>query len=780
MGLVPGALAAPELPPVGAPPAPAPAEAPPAPVAPEAPPAAPDPGPAAAETVPAPSGAEAEPVRSRRRFRESVPELAPAPSPASAAPAPPASAPPPAEPVVAVGDPGVAVLTLGHGFGEREELTLWGDRPGATLAFGVPVTWSVTGPAELRLALRRSAVLDPSLSSLTVLLNGAPLATIRLDAPPDAISTHSVWLPPGALQEYNQIELRAIHRTGAKCEDPTDPSLWTAVVAGTAVHIPRRAGGAPDLSTWPAPFVDLRDPDPAAIWLALGASPGPAEAAALTVLAPGLGRMAAYRGLRFRGGSVGLGAAQGPTVLLGVAGQLPDLAAVLGAEALPGPGEGLIVTAALPQAPDVPLLVVTGGDAAGLLAAAATLASPSRAPLLHGRAVRVFEAPPVQLPPAAQAPPPPADGAAVTLASLGATQLTLRGRYPAPVQLPLGLEADALAELDGGVLDLFFSYGAQVDPEASAIEVRLNGVPLRSVGLRSIDGADDGHLRVPLPASLLRPGAPLEVRAVLRPLGAGPCTPGIDEDYLWVRLDPGSTLSAPHSATSAVPTLSGLQHGGWPFLGKAERPVEVRLPKDASPAAWAAGAQVLAWVARSSRADAPALALLPSGVPAGATPAHQVLLGDPSAHPTAAGVGEKRLLRFEKGQFAWTGRGSTPLRFAAGGTTFAWMEAVDLGAERMALLLQSADDAGLGALAEALGRPGATAGLRGSVAILTADGGFRAVGAAPTTTWSDAGPVSRARRAAHDAWWSAALVLLGGGLLAVFLVRRLSSRRASA
>ncbi len=777
------AFATPDLPPVGAPPAPTPPPAPVVPPAPvEAPPAdASAPPPAASpEAVAPPAGGDAGGGRSRRRVRvEGGGEAAPVvPPPQTEVPAPevPASAPP-AEAVAAPAVPGVAVLTLGHGLGEREELTLWGDRPGTTLAFGIPVTWSVTGPVELRLALRRSAVLDPSLSSLTVLLNGAPLGTVRLDGPPDAVATHSIWVPRSALQDYNQIELRAIHRTGARCEDPTDPSLWTAVVAGTALHIPRQTGGVPDLALWPAPFIDLRDPDPASLWLSLGASPGAGEAAALTALAPSLGRSAAYRGLLFRGGSTGLAAAEGPTLLLGQASDLPDLPALLQGEALPGPGQGLILMSVLPQSPEVPLVVVTGGDAAGLLAAASALASPARAPLLRGRLVRVDESPPVQVPPSAHPPVIPADGRAVTLAGLGATQLTLRGRYPTPIQLPLSMDADALADLDGGTLDLGFSYSAQVDPEASAIEVRLNGVPLRSVGLRSIDGADDGRLHVPLPASLLRPGAPLEVRAVLRPIGAGPCTPGIDEDYLWVRLEPGSTLAAPHASSIALPTLKGLQHGGWPFLASPERPVEVRLPEGARPSLWAAGAQVLSWVARGSRADAPLVSLLPAGAGSGAPAAQWVLLGDPAAHPGASAVAEKRLLQQEKGVLAWRGRGVASLRVAGAGPV-GWLEAVDLGDGRMALLVQGATDAGLVAVAQALGRPGATVGLRGSVALLTEEGDFRVVGAAPTSTWTDAGPISRVRRAAHDAWWSAALLLLGGGLLTIFLVRRLSARRS--
>lgn len=798
----PTAAQEPSLPPVGAPPPPAeaPTAAPepgtPEPAAPE--PAAPNPAEAGAADGDPPTATPAEapaPPR-RRRARPIDPTAPPGSAPASGAAPPPAgegalaASAPPADPAAAAALPeeaaaaeGAARLALGAGLGDalglQGDLTLWGSRPTARLSFGMPAAWALTADPTLELQLAPSPALQGERSQLSVLLNGSPIGALPLVGE----GLRRLRLPRAALQDFNHIELRAVQRTSERCEDPADPALWTRIGARTAVLVPHQLRPAAlELAAWPAPLVELRAAEPVRLGLALGQAPAApaarqaALAAALSPLGLALGRLAAYRGLEVSGAVAGLDAARGPTLMIGLVEDLPELGAALNGEAPPGPGEGLLALRALPHDPTAPVLLIVGGDAAGLLAAAQAIASPERAALLRGATARVRAAQPGPPPPPLRLRPPPLDGAPVPLSALGVGDQTLRGRYPAPLQVPLLLEADAVPRTAGGELALRYAYGAQVDPEASALEVRIDGLSLRSVGLRAPDGEAEGLLLVPLPYGLLRPGATLELRAALRPIGEAPCEAGIDDNHLWVTIFGASELSVPRDLRAELPDLARMQRGGWPYTGAAARPVQVGLPDAAPLEAWAAGLQLLAAVGRWSTEDRPAARLVTAAEAAGATGpgVQQIWLGGPDENSAAAPLADQLFLSVGP-EGERLGLGQPPaLALAPGAPALDRVEQLALGQGRSALLLAPGGPGGLLRLARALASAEAQPGLQGRAAALDPEGRLRGLGGGPTEVWGGAPPLAAAERLIYDRWWLLLVVLLVGGALSAWMGRRLA------
>jgi hypothetical protein len=357
---------------------------------------------------------------------------------------------------------------------------------------------------------------------------------------------------------------------------------------------------------------------------------------------------------------------------------------------------------------------------------------------------------------------------------------TLRGRYPTPLRVPLQLEADAVPRVDGGELALRFAYGAQVDPVASALEVRIDGLSLRSVGLRAPDGEAEGLLIVELPHSLLRPGATLELRATLRPLGEAPCEAGIDDGHLWVTIFGDSALSVPRDLRAALPDLALLQRDGWPYTGAADRPVLIGLPDAAGHESWAAGLQLLAAVGRWSSAAQPAVRLATAAETATASGPglQQIWLGGPSENSVAASrAGQLFLSTGAEG--ARVGPGLPPtLAVAPGAVPLDSVEQLVLGEGRSALMLAPGGPGGLLRLARALTAPGAQPGLSGRAAALDPDGRLRGLGGTPTETWGGAPPLAAAERAVYDRWWLLLIVLVLGGALSAWLGRRLAGAPA--
>lgn len=163
----------------------------------------------------------------------------------------------------------------------------------ASVAFFVPSNWHIQTDATLTLAFLHSAALRPGLSGLTVHLNGHPVGSVAFATDEGEEREEVIELPmadfrPGA---KNQLTFEVTLCLEDSCEPGDTPLAWLRIRDSSRLHLPHleRNTGLFTLAGPLTPFVSR--PDLADVWLALPASPTPAEAAGAIRLAWLLGNV---------------------------------------------------------------------------------------------------------------------------------------------------------------------------------------------------------------------------------------------------------------------------------------------------------------------------------------------------------------------------------------------------------------------------------------------------------------------------------------------------------
>jgi hypothetical protein len=421
------------------------------------------------------------------------------------------------------------------------------------------------------------------------------------------------------------------------------------------------------------------------------------------------------------------------------------------------------------------VLVVVGADAGGLSKAANAIAAQDRQPALSGAvsivrgAVEGSPAPRTELPRAF----PQADTA--TLAELDIDDQTVRGRYAGGVVVPLRVEGDAIPRPGGGELELHYAYGAQLDTRLSAMEVRLDGITLRSVPLADEAGEPDARVRVRLPEEILTPSSRVEVLFHLFPQQLDVCRWTTDQ-HLWATVLASSTVSLPRDHAADMPDLSRLRHGGWPYTADPAHPVIVGLPASPDADAWAAGVELVASIARISAADRPAvrLALASSATLTG--PEQVVLVGDATVNPAVKALGSDLTVSDEGPVRRLRSDAPAALVEAASTAVADTIEQVAREGGRSALVLRATTSEGLRRLVDTLTDPARAALLSGNVVVVAQDGSLRSLDVAPRTQWGELPLDTRARRLIRREWWIVGAAAIAGAMGTVWLVRRIARR----
>ena len=155
-----------------------------------------------------------------------------------------------------------------------------------------------------------------------------------------------------------------------------------------------------------------------------------------------------------------------------------------------------------------------------------------------------------------------------TLADLGMTDRTIRGFYATPMEIPLKMSGDTKVRIDGARFVVDYGYAANLDTRLSSLEVRLNGVTLRSIPLDDEEGEVKAQLEVELPHELLEPSSELEVVFHLFPAEFDPCS-YIGDRHIWGTVFETSLLELERDYYAMVPDLSLLRHDLWPMAEAA-------------------------------------------------------------------------------------------------------------------------------------------------------------------------------------------------------------------
>ncbi len=582
-------------------------------------------------------------------------QAAPA-EPAPIEPLVPATEPAPAAPVVpaVLAPPGAAtpVQTFIADFDEdlsvRTDMLLEGVDAQGQVVFTVPESWELVEDPVLELDFAHSAALLADRSHLTVTLDGQAVGSVRLDAANANNGKLAVRLPRGLLQPYNHVGLRAAQHYGAQCEDPFDPGLWTRVQKTSRVTMKYRARAVePDLARLPYPLFDATGYGPAALTLVLPPAPSTSTIDALGRIGLALGRYADYRGVALDGVVQTVREAKTHALLVGVWGETPEIRALLG-EVGPRPSQGLVALVPNPADPTRAVLVVTGADADGL--GRAVLAVSDRHRALTGPQARVDFVADGQPPPSRRDPRPSPAVAEFPLAALGIEDRTVRGFYTPIVRVPLVLEGDATLRPGAASALLRYGYAAGLDPRLSAMEVRLDGVAVKSVALDDPDGETAATVRVALPDALVSPSSTIEIAFTLFPKDYDACLYASDA-ALWATVYADSTLTLPRDGVAELPDLGRLRHGLWPFTLEPDGPVVATLPDRPGAADVGAGFLFSAALGRWSDATSPRYQLrAASGLDFDAlADAHVIVLSNGSPHALYDSLARTQALALSRG-----------------------------------------------------------------------------------------------------------------------------------
>ncbi len=362
-------------------------------------------------------------------------------------------------------------------------------------------------------------------SSLTASVNGVPLSTIPLNDGNADRGLLEAAIPPALLGEYNRLGLAASQHSGAPCEDPFEPSLWTAVLADSEIVFDFGTPLAvPQLKDFPRPLVDVLDYRPARVRFVIPPDAAASAYAAAARAAALIGRHLEFKPAELEvasaldldrdGSQVAVGVESGPTRLI-----------------------------ENPRHKGSYLLMLSGA-----------------------------------------LPDPPDRESSSEDSFLLRDPVTVRGMGAAPIRIPLRIAPDEHFVPYEQKVTLEYSYGSQLDPNRSAMEVSLNSTPLRSVPLARAAGSPSERLELVLPHDRMGLDNTLEVRFHLYPANWNACEkPAVD--HLWASLSGNSRFDLPRDRYALLPNLALFRRNGYPFgqertawvLPRNPRPAEIRL-----------------------------------------------------------------------------------------------------------------------------------------------------------------------------------------------------------
>ncbi len=664
-------------------------------------------------------------------------------------------------------------MTLEEGLNLGADIMLQGVTDFDHLDFSTPQRWDLTADPILNLKFDHSAVLIPERSTLTVLVNDSPLATVRLDAATASGGQLSVPIPRSVLQDYNRLQYHVVQHVGPECEDPFDPALWSRVLAKTSITWTYDVRPfATELLDFPYPYFDPTGYGPLEFTLVDPGGLSAGELDALSWLGPAFGRIATYRELEMAAPASTLDGATTHALVVGTPASNPLVAALL-VGALPAAGEGLVRTMVHPFDPRFGILLVAGGDDAGLRKAAIAVASDDRYELLSGVQSSIREVrDPIHRPTVDPSPLAPA-GETFPLTRIGIDDHTVRGFYSAPIEVPLTFEGDTKVRVDAASFTLRYAYGAGLDTRLSSMEVRLNGVALRSQALDDPDGEALTELKVRLPHDLLRPSNKLLVQFHLFPADFDPCRFTTDR-AIWGTVFANSEFSVVRDHFTMLPELALLRHDLWPLnIAAAGQGVTFVLPEETDTASGTAAMLLAAQLGVVTPGNQVDIRMVPaSATVLSANPERDaVLFVESNPNPiwtaltrdgtiTASGDSERLLQR----------TGLELLR-ASVGTRYATIEeaAHPNAPSRSILVVRGSDGAALIDAAAAMARPDVLFQLSGNLAVLTPSGGVNTLAVAEQRQVGTVSVLSRGYSFLKQQW----LLVTFGALLGALVLTRL-------
>ena len=530
---------------------------------------------------------------------------------------------------------------------------------------------------------------------------------------------------------------------------------------------------------FPYPFFDAQGYGP--LQLALGGAQefSQDQLDAWAALSLALGRLAAYRQVEMQPPVVDFMDAETGLVVLGTP-EENQLVRELVDPADLAVGQGYVGVFPNPEHPELPVLVITGGNAAGVRMAAYAVSSQDRYQLLSGPFTIITEMVDPSPPPSLRDPMPVPAGESFTLAELGLGNRTIRGFYASPMQIPLLMTGDAKVRIDGARFVVDYGYAANLDTRLSTLEVRLNGVTLRSIPLDDEQENSRRNLRWNCRMSCLNPVASWKWSFTSSD-EFDPCS-YIGDRHLWGTVFDTSLVELERDYFAMVPDLSLLRHDLWPIAEAADSgDLVVVLSDDPDPMEVTAGIQLIADLGRVSIGDSASVDLVNAGgsVLSDAIDDHVIILKGDSPHSTFESLRSSGHITTVPGLVSQLNRSDQKLFSATVGTPYGSIEQTmhPNNSQRTVMVVQGPDDTGLLSTLGVLRDSSRLLRLSGNAAVISESGHVRSLDVADQVQIGTIPLMSRVQTFLRSSWPILGLGVILAAILLTALIRKWAARR---
>ena len=681
---------------------------------------------------------------------------------------------------------GTATLRFDTDLRQFSDIALAGTHSERSLNLTVPRSWKLTSNPVLKLSLAHSAALVPSRSHLTVLLNEHPIGTVRLDATNINDGAVEFVLPRSQLKDYNALRFAVVQHYTDDCEDPFDPALWTRISTESTLHLTYdREPVTEGLEAWPYPIVDALALGAVTLTPVLSGPPSPETARAAGQVALTLGRLASYHTLQVVPAVATLADARSAALIIGTMDENPVLQELLGPLSL-GPTDGVVAVLPNPADPTLAVLIVSGGGPEGVAKAALALTAQDRQPVLTGTIAIVRDAVASAPPPNTQSPRPAPRADSFPISALGVEGRTVRGYYSEDVRIPLRLEGDTYIRPGGGSVTVRYAYSGQLSPTLSTMEVRLDGLSLRSVPLDQEGGLQDAEVTLRLPEDLVTPDSVLNVVFRLFPKEFDLCK-RIADNQIWGTLFDTTSIDMPRDHVASMPDLARLRYDGWPLhADEADGAVIAAMPDSPTAEAWSAGLELSGLIGRYSMAAEPKFKLELASATSMSENAdsHFVVIADATKNTLYDALSaSKALTSIEDGatRSLLGGDKATAASSENNGTADTLEQILQpSNAQRSALILHAGKEGGLTRLVDLLADSGKLKRAAGNLVVLGDEGSLRVVDTATRERWGTLPITTEARIGVRQNWGLLGAAVVVGAIALSLAVRMLARARKDA
>lgn len=534
----------------------------------------------------------------------------------------------PAVPIVTPGNPEQYVLEFNRSPVVGNRLRLESIYDETRLWFTRPRNWK-TNSVKLQLRYRHSPALYASRSNLTVLLNGTSIGSVPLNQPEGKVASVVFDVPTRLLQDYNEVTIAALQNNSPTCtQDPYDPSLWSEILPDSKLTFNVQPQAIPlNFNRFPYPIFDTLSLASNQVAYLLPKQMDQAWLTATARFHAALGQVAQYRALETRViESVDQVTEAERLIVIGTPTEQPILTEldlplslkdgqILDGQqkVLPNETGVLLLTTAEGK---TPVLVATGNsDQAVAKAVQFLVQSPDRQ-LGTGNVIFVNQVTDVPTPslrewrgylPAAEQ---------FQLSDLKTfedkpySDVSIRGSHAPALEFDFRtLPDDRL--LPGSSMTLRYSYGPQVNPLTSQVEVQIDGTPLAGKRLTSINGEKNQTLRVDLPPNSVKPDSKIQVNFRLDPRERRSCS-RVTDQQLWGKIQANTSFDLNREQVAKLPDLK-LFRSGYPFVAPQDLSnTAIVVPKQLSRAELQLMLEVSERLGRLSRYDTVQLEVYPA------------------------------------------------------------------------------------------------------------------------------------------------------------------------